>query len=539
MGYPGSPPTAGAVAAEAEIGRLLDVSGAGAQCTLDARMLGLYADSGGASPGSIGSHLKLKVANQWVIAQVRNLRRVEADGDLILASIDFVGEALDDGGRLRGFRRGVTYLPIPGCALYTTDNEDLATIFATGERPHIRIGTVHGNRSIPAALYIDALLCRHFAILGSTGTGKSSATALVLHRICEAAPHGHVLMIDPHGEYGASFQATGAVFDVTNLAIPYWLMNLEEHAEIFVTARGSERQHDIDILAKCLLFARGKHRLAEGISRLTPDSPVPYLLSDIANWLIQEVGKLDKGGAGVAPYQRLKARFDEIKNDPRYAFMLSGMSVADSMAPFLTRMLRLGEEGRPIAIVDLSAAPSEVTPVLVSLLARLVLDHALWSRGDDPRPVLLVCEEAHRYIPQDAHTPARRVLERIAKEGRKYGVGLGLVSQRPSDLAEGVLSQCGTIVSMRLNNERDQAFVRAAVPEGGRGLIDAVPALRNREAVVVGEGIAVPTRIAFDTLRGDKLPASGDPSFVEEWSKPGHDPDRLDRTIRRWRAQGR
>ncbi|NIJ07481.1 hypothetical protein FHS31_001077 [Sphingomonas vulcanisoli] len=529
---------AGEAAAEAAIGRLLEISGAGAQCSLDARMLALYA-GGGFSPGSIGSHLKLAVGNQWVIAQVRSLRQVEADGDLILAGIDFVGEALNDGGPLRGFRRGVTHLPLPGCALHATNPEDSAAIFATGERPHIRIGAIHGNQTIPAALYIDALLSRHFAILGSTGTGKSSATALVLHRICEAAPHGHVLMIDPHGEYGASFQDSGAVFDVTNLAIPYWLMNLEEHAEVFVTARGSDRQNDIDILAKCLLHARSKNRLAEGITRLTPDSPIPYLLSDVTNWLIQEMGKLDKAGAGIAPYQRLKARYEEIKADPRYAFMLSGMSVADTMAPFLTRMLRLGEEGKPIAIVDLSAAPSEVTPVLVALLARLVFDHALWSRGEDVRPILLVCEEAHRYIPQDHQTPARRVLERIAKEGRKYGVGLGLISQRPSDLAEGVLSQCGTILSMRLNNERDQAFVRAAVPEGGRGLIDAVPALRNREAIVVGEGISVPSRIAFDALEPSKLPASRDPSFVDEWRKSGHDAARLERTIVRWRAQGR
>ncbi|WP_174273850.1 ATP-binding protein [Sphingomonas bacterium] len=536
------PQPAPGTASRAAIGRILEVAGSGAFCSLDARMLALLAADGPAPPGSIGSHVKLKVGARWVIAQVRSLKRVEADGDLILAGIDFVGEGEcggEDGDALLRFRRGVTHLPLPGCALHAADEADLAAVFATGETAHVRIGTVHASQAIPAALYIDSLLSRHFAILGSTGTGKSSATALVLHRICEAAPHGHVLMIDPHGEYGASFRHTGAVFDVTNLAIPYWLMNLEEHAEIFVTARGTERQGDIDILAKCLLAARGRNRAADGLVRLTPDSPIPYLLSDLSQLLTAEMGKLDKGGVGLAPYQRLRARIEEIKADPRYAFMVSGMLVADSIAPFLTRMLRLGDEGKPIAIVDLSAAPSEVTPVLVALLARLVFDHALWSRGADARPVLLVCEEAHRYIPADADTPARRALERIAKEGRKYGVGLGLVSQRPSDLAEGVLSQCGTIIAMRLNNERDQAYVRSAVPEGGRGLIDAVPALRNREAVVVGEGIAVPTRIVFDALEPDKLPASRDPSFAGDWSRPGHDPARLDRTIARWRAQGR
>ena len=133
----------------------------------------------------------------------------------------------------------------------------------------------------------------------------------------------------------------------------------------------------------------------------------------------------------------------------------------------------------------------------------------------------------------------RRVLERIAKEGRKYGVSLGLVTQRPSDLDEGVLSQCGTIVAMRLNNERDQAHVRAAVPEGARGMIDAIPALRNREAIVVGEGVPIPIRVSFDRLEAERLPASHDPVFTEAWQAAGDERARLDQVIRRWRAQGR
>jgi DNA helicase HerA-like ATPase len=362
---------------------------------------------------------------------------------------------------------------------------------------------------------------------------------MLLHRICEQAPNGHILMIDPHGEYAASFGEKGAVFDVGSLALPYWLMNLDEHAEIFVTTRGAERQVDIDILAKAMLTARGKNRLAEGIQRLTADSPIPYLLSDLGNILSIEMGKLDKGGTGIGPYLRLKARIDELKVDPRYAFMFSGMLVGDTMQAVLQRLLRLPADGKPIAIVDLSAVPAEITPVLVALLARLVFDHALWSRGADARPVLLVCEEAHRYIPSNADSPARRILERIAKEGRKYGVSLGLISQRPSDLAEGVLSQCGTIIAMRLNNDKDQAHVRSAVPEGARGLIESIPGLRNREAVVVGEGVSLPIRVTFDDLEADKLPASSDPSFAQGWKMPPDEPNRLTKTIHRWRAQGR
>ncbi|QJU60468.1 ATP-binding protein [Sphingomonas sp. AP4-R1] len=521
------------------MGRVLEISGAGARATLDAAMLATLGQAGPAQPGAIGSHLKLPVGTNWVIAQVSALRREEADSDLIVANLDFVGEADADGVSFRRFRRGVSHLPLPGCRLYATSEADRIAIFAPDERPHITFGRIHSAGEARAAFYIDGLLGRHFAILGSTGTGKSSAAALLLHRICERATNGHVLMIDPHGEYGASFAGAGAVFDVTSLALPYWLMNLEEHAEIFVTARGPERQIDIDIFAKCLLAARARNRASEGIARLTADSPIPYLLSDLGNILSAEMGKLDKGGTGIGPYLRLKARIDELKVDPRYAFMFSGMMVGDTMQAVLQRLLRLPADGKPIAIVDLSAVPSEITPVLVALLARLVFDHALWSRGADARPVLLVCEEAHRYIPADAMSPARRILERIAKEGRKYGVSLGLISQRPSDLAEGVLSQCGTIVSMRLNNDKDQAHVRSAVPEGARGLIDAIPGLRNREAVVVGEGVALPMRAVFDDLEPEKLPASSDPSFALGWQVAAEEPARLARTIARWRAQGR
>ena len=528
-----------------ELGRVVEISGAHANVSLDARMLAMLASSDAMQPASIGSHVKLLLGGNWVVAQVRNLRLAEADGDLILGAIDLVGEGKDEGGQLADFRRGVSSLPMPGCRVHPTTADDLASIFATDERANIAIGSVLGGTArrdgtrLRAALYVDNLLSRHFAILGSTGTGKSSTTALILHRICAASPNAHILMIDPHGEYAEAFRTTGAIFDVANLAIPYWLMNLEEHAEVFVTAQGPERGPDTDLLAKCLLAARLKNRCAEGISRLTADSPIPYLLSDLSNIISQEMGKLDRGGATVAPYLRLKGRIDEVRNDPRYGFMFSGMLVGDSMVPFLSRMLRLGEGDQPIAIVDLSAVPSEITPVVVALLARLVFDHALWSRGDDLRPVLLVCEEAHRYIPQESWSPARRVLERIAKEGRKYGVSLGLISQRPSDLAEGVLSQCGTIVAMRLNNERDQMHVRSAVPEGARGLIDSIPALRNREAVVVGEGVSIPFRVAFDALRPDQLPASRDPSFAAMWRTRAAEPARLERTIRRWRAQGR
>jgi len=393
----------------------------------------------------------MKVGPLWLVARIRAMRLGDAESDLILADIDFLGEGGEGGdGGLVAFRRGVTCYPRPGCRICALTDADIRQMYAADDRPHVEVGIVHPTAHVRGAIYVDAFLGKHFALLGSTGTGKSTAAALLLHRICDVAPEGHVVMIDPHGEYGAAFADRGEVLDVGNLAMPYWLMNLDEHAEAFVTTSGAERQKDVDVLTRCLLAARARNRAAEGLTRLTVDSPVPYLLSDFSNILQTEMGKLDKATEN-APFLRLKARFDEIKADPRYGFMFSGMLVADNMAAFLARVFRLPAEGRPISIVDVSGVPSDIVSVVVSVLSRMIFDYALWSRGEPLRPVLLVCEEAHRYVPatQSGRGAAvNRVLERIAKEGRKYGVALGLVTQRPSDLSEGVLSQCGTIIAM-------------------------------------------------------------------------------------------
>src|SRR5690606_2806112 len=157
---------------------------------------------------------------------------------------------------------------------------------------------------------------------------------LILHRICESAPQAHVGMIDPHGEYSAACRNAGVIYGVGDLQMAYWLMNFEEHCEVFVTTSGDDRQEDADILAKCLLKARSKNRLAESLGKITVDSPVPYLLSDLTNMIQDEAGKLDKASSS-APYMRLKTKIDEIKGDPRYQFMFSGMLVGDTMADFI------------------------------------------------------------------------------------------------------------------------------------------------------------------------------------------------------------
>src|SRR4051794_33836621 len=457
------------------IGTVVEIAGSGSQIRLDASVVAAmqsHADPSVAMSGQVGSQVKTVVGNAWLIANVRTLKVGDA-GELI-AYVDFLGEgSRDSAGRMSNFRRGVTRYPIPGAEVLPVTTDDLRAVFAASDEPHIEIGTVYPTDDIRGALYVDPMLGKHFAILGSTGTGKSTSVSLILHRISELSPEGHIVMIDPHGEYSAAFKGCGEIFNVDNLQLPYWLMNFEEHCEVFLTTHGSERQRDADILAKCLLAARTKGKDMSQYGKVTVDSPIPYLLTDLHTILVNEMGKLERAG-DTLPYQRLKTKLDELRADPRYTFMFSGMLVSDSMPGLLAKLFRLPSQGRPISIVDVSGVPSEITSVVVSVLARMVFDYAIWSRTEAQRPLLLVCEEAHRYVPKDEHADGqavRKILERIAKEGRKYGVSLGLITQRPSDLAEGVLSQCGTIVSMRLNNDRDQACVRAAMPEGARGFL--------------------------------------------------------------------
>jgi hypothetical protein len=525
------------------VGKVLEIAGSGSQICLDRATLQALQDHRDPSvgmSGQVGSQVKMIVGDSWLIANVRTLR---ADGSgAVVANVDFLGEGkADAAGKMGSFRRGVTRYPMPGSDVYPVTTADLRSVFAASDEPNIEIGTVYPTDDIRGALYVDPMLSKHFAVLGSTGTGKSTSVALILHRISQLSPEGHIVMIDPHGEYSAAFKNCGELFNVDNLQLPYWLMNFEEHCEVLLTTQGADRQRDGDILAKCLLAARTKGKDMSQYGKVTVDSPIPYRLTDLNAILVAEMGKLDRAG-DTLPFQRLKNKLDELRSDPRYTFMFSGMLVSDSMAGLLAKMFRLPSHGRPISIVDVSGVPSEVTSVVVSVLARMVFDYAIWSRTEAQRPLLLVCEEAHRYVPKDETAngqAVRKILERIAKEGRKYGVSLGLITQRPSDLAEGVLSQCGTIVSMRLNNDRDQACVRAAMPEGARGFLDAIPALRNRECIVCGEGVAIPIRVRFDDLEPEKRPASSDPSFARLWRETGDEEGIINRTVKRWRGHGR
>jgi len=222
--------------------------------------------------------------------------------------------------------------------------------------------------------------------------------------------------------------------------------------------------------------------------------------------------------------------------------MFAGLQVRDIMAEVLSRLFRIPVAGKPITIIDLSGVPSEIVDVVVSVLARMIFDFGVWTEREDAVPLLLVCEEAHRYIPrvEDAgFGPTRKAISRIAKEGRKYGVSLCLVTQRPSEISESILSQCSTLFALRMSNEQDQTFVQRALPESALGFLATLPALRAQEAIVVGEGVTVPMRVHFDDLPPDKRPRSEATAFSAGWQEDRGDTNVIAETIERWRRQVR
>ena len=523
------------------IGVIGNVTGSCATCRISAAALKQLQSSPEKvfrMAGLVGSQVKINIDDIWLIADIREVKRyVDEKGEWIVAEIDFLGEGdKENDGSLKNFRRGVSYYPRPGSSVYAVTQDDLRHAFAADDRFHIEIGTIHPTLNVRAPLCVDAMLGKHFAILGSTGTGKSTLLALMLHKIVEHSPHGHIVVLDPHGEYATSFQETGEIFNIETLKLPYWVMNFEEHCEVLIKNDGRDAEHEKDVLRTCLLLARSRNNLAQSVKNLSVDTPVPYSMNDLLSVISDQMGKLDNKSSATH-YIRLKIKIEELTNDPRYAFMFDRTLFFETLENIIATLLRMPGKGKPISIVDLSRIPSDLINVVVAVLSRLIFDFAIWSKSEEPKPILLICEEAQRYLPSDrvnTNAASRRILERIAKEGRKYGVSLGLVSQRPSDLSESALSQCGTMLAMRLNNDRDQAVLRSTMPEVGRSFVEAIQALRNRECIICGEGVTIPIRVRIDEIDPKYKPSSENPIFSELWNKSIEETEAISRTTHRW-----
>ena len=459
-----------------------------------------------------------------------------------IAEVEVIGERLPAGDDYGPFHRGVSHFPSLGDEVRTAGQEDLREVFVPYDQENVRVGALTSDAGLPACVLSDDLLSKHFAVLGSTGSGKSCSVTVLLRAILDGHPNSHVILLDPHNEYASAFGNSAVVLSPETMSLPYWLLNFEEMVEMFCSPEPAAREAEADILRREILGAKEAYfgQRSPGYS-VTVDTPVPYRLTTLLQNIDREMGRLNRPG-DTLPYMRLKSRIETLRGDQRFAFMFGGLAVQDTMADIIAHLMRIPVNGQPITIVDLSAVPVEIVDAVVSVLCRMIFDFAVWAGEEDQVPVLLICEEAHRYIPQDASAafaPARKGLSRIAKEGRKYGISLGLVTQRPSEMSETVLSQCSTLFALRMSNDRDQEFVRRALPEGAGAMFNALPALGEREAIAVGEGAAVPMRIRFDELAEGARPRSAAAEFSSAWAVDGGSRQFVAEVVDRWRRQAR
>ncbi len=438
----------------------------------------------------------------------------------VTGRIDLLGEIAADASGARRFQNGLRAYPTIGSAVVPIGGEELRIIFGLDNPDTVAIGELQQDASIAATIDVGEMVRKHFAIIGSTGSGKSTALALILRKIMHNHGDLRLLLIDAHNEYADCFDGRAQIFGPDTLKLPFWLFNFDELVQIIFGAR-SRAEHEIALLAELIPYAKAEYARAKSAlrasyrpaqaegTRHTVDTPVPYRFEDVIAVAESRMGKLENRDLAVQ-YQRLLMRINAVRGNPRYAFLFEdGGDTGDRMVEILCQLLRLKDHERPMAILQLAGFPAETVDVIVSALFRLAFEFGVWS--DALSPLLIVCEEAHNYANADpavGFRPAREGLSRIAKEGRKHGVFLGLVTQRPHQLDPTLISQCSTVFAMRLGHEDDQKIVRAAVSDAASRLLAFLPALGTREALVIGAAVPTVTRLRFEELPEQNIPRS-------------------------------
>src|SRR6266705_92083 len=526
-------------------GRVISVRGSLAR-------VGLLAASQLAIPevrATVGRFVSIRCANSTIVAMITEVSCEDlpvSDVYIASASVDLLGEIL--GGPERpNFQRGVTNYPPIGDAVDLITNQELRTVYAPSGSDQINVGTLQQDPSVIAYVDVEEMLSKHFAVLGSTGVGKSTGVSLLLNEILKARPNLRIFLLDVHNEYGRCFGDRSLVLNPRNLKLPFWLFNFEEIVDVLFAGRPGVPE-ELDILAEIIPMAKGIYTQYQnsdrvGLKRADPksvytvDTPVPYRLVDLISLIDERMGKLENRSSRII-YHKLISRIETVRNDPRYTFMFDNANVGgDTMAEVISHLFRLPANGRPMTIMQLAGFPVEVVDSVVSVLCRMAFDFGLWSDGVSP--LLFVCEEAHRYASADRNIgfgPTRKAVSRIAKEGRKYGVYLGLVTQRPAELDATIISQCNTLFAMRLANERDQALLRSAVSDAAANLLSFVPSLGTREVLAFGEGVALPTRLRFKEVPAHQLPRSEAAIKTVPSVAAGHDMHFVSAVLDRWRG---
>lgn len=547
------------------IGTIIEVDGTHLVAELDANIDELSrVYKGQIYPiGQFGSIVKIHYGNKLLFSYVTRLRMkseyqqeigaIVSDNDTRIIEADLFGEGSSipsEGESLLGlqFQRGVTTYPLPKQGLYLTTASELKTIYEQRTEVAVPIGTYVGAGAVVCHADLNEMFGKHCAILGSTGAGKSATVASIIHSILESRKDKetewspHFIILDPHNEYDSAFpDGQRMVSDEGSLLLPYWLLNLNELIDLFIGKTEFQATSQTNILKTQLMTLRQDNASVVGLKadEVTVDSPIPFSMKELEK-LIDE----DKPSQASRQTTHLSilAKIDALKRDGRLNFLMSDWDgSSDRLVEIMNQFVG---EGPSVRIIDISGIPNDVAGIVSSAVARLVFMYKLWQKPSERSmdPVVLVCEEAHKYVPDKGeaeYAAAQAAIQRIAKEGRKYGVGLVLVSQRPSEINTTVLSQCNSWFVLRLTNSQDQEYVRRFLPDSLSGLTKVLPALRRRETIFIGQAATIPARILINKLSDEKLPRSQDISFVDGWASAPATEAQIKEVGQRWRTQVR
>ena len=489
-------------------------------------------EKGAPAVGKLGSYVMMPVGNRSVIGSITSVRRADLpggkaakepkeDGQPIRQEIEIqlIGTVLD--GR---FERSVSSYPMVGGAIHLPESADLQKIFAVYREGGFSPGTLSSFEDERIFLDPNKFFAKHIALFGSTGSGKSCTTASILQKV-EKFENTHIIVLDLHGEYQHAFKESGNIIKITELELPYWLMNFDELVETFVDESDPSATNQVSVMKEAIMDSkRGKNVPLKEF--LTIDTPVFFDFLEVSarmRSLDTERTLGGKEGPFYGQFTRFLVRLEGRLTDKRYEFLFRPQKykASDTLAPLLTKLFGL-DSGKQVTVIDLSRVPFDVINVLVSLLGRVIFDFNLWNKARQDFPVLIVFEEAHTYLSMTGRSKAaRQTVERIAKEGRKYGVSCMIVSQRPAEISETITAQCNNFIAMRLLNPHDQAYVRRLVPDSLANVIDVLPTLAQGEAFFIGDAVPIPVRVMLD--RPSPEPASGDIKFFEKWRKKNAD----------------
>jgi len=522
-------------------------------------------------------------------------KKISPSDDSRILEADLFGEAFwrESTGELV-FNRGVETYPLPLQYAYLTTKDELEKIYQAAEKlsdtthnPMISVGTYVGANSAICRANMDKLFGNHCAILGSTGSGKSATVAAILRAVIEYKYDNdkllspRIILIDPHNEYAKAFSTNAIVYraysqssaggdSAIELKLPYWLMSGDEFRSLVIGKTEQEATSQNNIVYEALTYARMvqagivkslddpsgdqipdlvEGKTEEDRSNFDRDKPIPFKIEEFIKHIEKVQGrKTDKKeprAASDSTRQKVDSVLKKIRvlrANPQLKFLMEeyspdSLSIDKILAQFIGQIV--GFENKNIRIIDISGLPNEISGPLTALIARLLFQYKLWQTSEERKtdPILIGCEEAHRYVPNQGeaqYKEAQESIRRIAKEGRKYGIGLMLISQRPSDVESTVLSQCNSWIVLRLTNSKDQEHVARFLPDSLSGLTRILSSLTRREAVFVGEAAALPSRIKIRELEKDQLPDSSDISFVEGWVNALQSYDKLQKITNRW-----